>query len=228
MFIVHCLSKLKDNGVAVILNFPGILYRKAREGKIRQWLIESNYISKVVHIGGDKFTDTKISTCILVLKKNKTTTDIEFIDDEINKRKIVGFEEIKENDFILSVSNYIQKEEVKEEIDIDLVNIQANEHLFNHIENMLKFNLLLISLGEKIDLIEFINRIRGLLTETENELLHLTKQSLIAIILIQGGEEMKKEVITLRVDREFKDELMKKAKNLGISLNSYIVISLKI
>lgn len=59
-FILHCLHYLSEDGTAVIMNFPGILYRGQREGKIRQWLIEQNYIDSVIHIPPNKFEDTSI------------------------------------------------------------------------------------------------------------------------------------------------------------------------
>ena len=34
MFNLHILHKLKENGIAVVMNFPGILYRKNKEGEI--------------------------------------------------------------------------------------------------------------------------------------------------------------------------------------------------
>ena len=94
-FILHILSKLSDKGKAVILEFPGILYRGNSEGKIRKWLIENNYIEKVVAIPGDKFVDTKIATCIIVLNKNKINTGILFIDEQLKKEKAVSLNEIK-------------------------------------------------------------------------------------------------------------------------------------
>ena len=88
-FLLHILYCLSDKGIAVVLNFPGILYRGQREGKIRQWLIEKNVIEKVIHIAGNKFEDTKIATCILVLNKAKKDNNILFIDDETKREKIV-------------------------------------------------------------------------------------------------------------------------------------------
>lgn len=109
-FILHCLYLLAEKGTAVIMNFPGILYRKGREGKIRQWLVEQNYVDKVISLPGKKFVDTDIQTILLVLKKNKKDTDILFIDEENEEVRKVKLEEIKENDFTLSVNTYIEKE----------------------------------------------------------------------------------------------------------------------
>lgn len=116
-FLIHILHKLEDDGVAVVLNFPGILYRGNREKVIRKWMVEQNYIDTVQMIKGGYFEDTKIATVLLILRKNKETTDIKFINEE-NKEKVVSFEEVKENDFTLSVENYIEKEVIREKIDI--------------------------------------------------------------------------------------------------------------
>ena len=110
-FILHCLHYLSEDGTAVIMNFPGILYRGQREGKIRQWLIEQNYIDSVIHIPPNKFEDTSIATCILVLKKQRNTTDVLFINQEIDKTRRVQYKEIVDNGYNLSVSLYVAEEE---------------------------------------------------------------------------------------------------------------------
>lgn len=116
-FILHIIHYLADDGKAVVLNFPGILYRGNKEGKIRQWIVENNYIERVVAIPNKQFVDTTISTALLVLSKQKKTTDIIFEDVEHNLERTVPFEEVKENGFNLSVSTYVQYEEPKEPFD---------------------------------------------------------------------------------------------------------------
>lgn len=116
-FILHIIHLLADDGIAIVLNFPGILYRGNSEGIIRRWLIQMNLIEKVIRIEGKKFVDTPIETCILVFKKNKKTTDIEFIDIEKNISKNVSFDEVAKNDYILSVNTYCFLEEKKEVFD---------------------------------------------------------------------------------------------------------------
>lgn len=120
-FIMHCLHVLSDHGTAVIMGFPGILYRGNAEAKIRKWLVENNYIEKIVLIEGKKFTDTSIQTILLILKKDKTDTDITFIDSIINKERKVPIEEIEENDYNLSINSYVQEEKV-----IDMWNPEDN------------------------------------------------------------------------------------------------------
>ena len=112
-FMLHILYHLSESGIAVVLEFPGILYRGQREGKVRRWFVENNYIDRVVNIPGNTFEDTSIATCILVLKKNRETTDIIFEDGE--RSESVSYQTIAENDFSLSPSIYLPEEIEKEE-----------------------------------------------------------------------------------------------------------------
>lgn len=136
-FIMHMLYLLDDDGICVSLNFPGILYRKAREGKIRKQLVEKGYIKKVIQVPGGYFEDTNIATSILVLTKKKSEGFIEFKDLEIDKKEKVSIDEIKENDFNLSVSSYVQKEIEQEDIDIFKLNDETREITLKGIENRL-------------------------------------------------------------------------------------------
>lgn len=133
-FILHCLYMLADDGVAVVMGFPGILYRGNAEGKIRRWLVEQNYIDTVVHIPGKKFKDTNVPTCILVLRKNKTTTDVHMIDTEHDLEKTVTADEIAEHDYNLATSNYIDLPDNREPVDIDAVNAEIDRTIVHNLE----------------------------------------------------------------------------------------------
>lgn len=137
-FILHCLHCLADEGVAIIINLPGILYRGQSEGKIRKWLIENNYIERVVHIEGKKFEDTAIATVLLVLRKNKTDTDIIFEDEKQEKK--VPVQDVIDNNFNLSVSNYILYEEEKEVVDPIEIEMKASNALLNHVNASLEMS----------------------------------------------------------------------------------------
>lgn len=123
-FIMHILSHLTDDGLAVVMEFPGILYRSNAEGKIRRWLVEQNWIEEVVAVPGNKFEDTAIATCIIVFRKNKSTTDIKFRDEELDMERVVPLSEVEANNFNLSVSTYVEKPITKEPIDIKSLNLQ--------------------------------------------------------------------------------------------------------
>lgn len=132
-FLLHILHHLAPDGKAVCLGFPGILYRGQREYKIRRWMIEQNYIERVVHIPGNTFEDTGIATCILVLSKHKSSTDIIFEDCELQRERPVPLSEICDNDYNLSVSAYIQRYEEREPVDIKAINAKARAAFLQHI-----------------------------------------------------------------------------------------------
>lgn len=157
-FIMHSLSWLATNGTAAIVCFPGIFYRGGAEQKIRKYLIDNNFIDCIIQLPSNLFFGTPIATCIMVLKKSKTTNDVLFIDastecikvtnnnkltDENIQNILKYFTERKdvdytakvidnsiigtENDYNLSVSTYVPKEDTREKIDIDELNKRIDE-----------------------------------------------------------------------------------------------------
>ena len=156
-FIMHSLSWLATNGTASIVCFPGIFYRGGAEQKIRKYLIDNNFIDCIIQLPDNLFFGTSIATCIMVLKKSKKDNSILFIDaskecvkvtnnnkltdeniDNIVKiftdrkdidyvAKLVSNTEIGENDYNLSVSTYVEKEDTREKIDIIELNKQIEE-----------------------------------------------------------------------------------------------------
>jgi len=114
-FILHILHYLSNDGIAVVLNFPGILYRGNSEGLIRKWIVENNFIEKIIRIPGKTFVDTNIETALIIFKKNKTNTDIIFINSENGSSYTATINEVRNNDYILSVSCFVieEKEQIK-------------------------------------------------------------------------------------------------------------------
>lgn len=163
-FMLHILHHLSDNGVAVVLEFPGILYRGQREGKVRRWFIENNYIDRVVHVPGNTFEDTSISTCIVVLKKNRDTTDIVFEDG--GRTETVSLERIKENDYSLSVSMYIEEEIEKEEIDPAVLENEARRSFLIRLKKELDFDKMVCEM-EGISMKPFVVAIKNVLKQYE-------------------------------------------------------------
>lgn len=112
-FVMHTLSYLSSKGRAAIVCFPGIFYRGGAEKKIRQYLVDNNYVETVISLAPNLFFGTTIAVTILVLAKNKLNTNIQFIDasgDEFFKKetnnnvmydehieKIIGLFDTKEN-----------------------------------------------------------------------------------------------------------------------------------
>lgn len=83
-FIMHALSSLADNGTAVIVCFPGTLFRRGAEKKIRKYLVDNHLIDCIIQLPDHLFFSTSIATCILILKKNRMNriekSDLFFID----------------------------------------------------------------------------------------------------------------------------------------------------
>ena len=156
-FIMHSLSWLASNGTAAIVCFPGIMYRGGAEKKIRQYLVDNNFIDCIIQLPSNLFFGTSIATCIMVMKKNKTNNRTLFIDasnecvkvtnnnkltpenidrivDIFTKREevehiahLASYDEVKENDFNLSVSTYVEAEDTREKIDIVKLNAEIKE-----------------------------------------------------------------------------------------------------
>lgn len=151
-FVMHIVSWLSAQWTWAIIEFPWTLYRKWAEQKIRKYLVDNNFIDTIIQLPTDLFFGTSIATCIYVIKKNKKNTDILFIDagkefihvwnrnqlSEENQNnifnyyinredidhmcKVVDYDTIKENDYNLSVSTYVEAEDTREAIDIDNLN----------------------------------------------------------------------------------------------------------
>ena len=154
-FVLHALSYLSSKGRAAIVCFPGIFYRSGAEQKIRQYLVDNNYVETVISLAPNLFFGTTIAVNILVLSKHKTDTTTQFIDasglfkKETNNNvltdqhignimnvfaskenvdhfaKSVRFEEIAANDYNLSVSSYVEAKDTHEVIDITKVNAEV-------------------------------------------------------------------------------------------------------
>ena len=79
-FVLHALSYLSSKGRAAIVCFPGIFYRGGAEQKIRQYLVDNNYVETVISLAPNLFFGTTIAVNILVLSKHKPDTKTQFID----------------------------------------------------------------------------------------------------------------------------------------------------
>lgn len=153
-FVLHALSYLSSKGRAAIVCFPGIFYRGGAEQKIRQYLIDNNYIETIISLAPNLFFGTTIAVNILVLSKHKTDTQTQFIDasglfkKETNTNTLtdahierimqvfdskdaiehfaqsIPFETIAANDYNLSVSSYIEAKDNREVVDIMKLNAE--------------------------------------------------------------------------------------------------------
>ena len=160
-FILHALSYLSAKGRAAIVSFPGIFYRGGAEQKIRQYLVDNNYVETVIALAPNLFFGTSIAVNILVLSKHKSNTQTQFIDasglfksatnnnileeehieqilklfadkeDVPHLAKSVSFEDIVKNDYNLAVSSYVEQKDTREVIDIDKLNAEIKQTVVN-------------------------------------------------------------------------------------------------
>ncbi len=151
-FVLHALSHLSSKGRAAIVCFPGIFYRGGAEAKIRQYLVDNNYVETVISLAPNLFYGTTIAVNILVLSKHKTDTTTQFIDasglfkKETNNNVLldthieqimaafdskanvdhfaqsIPFEKVAANDYNLSVSGYVEAKDNREMVDIKVLN----------------------------------------------------------------------------------------------------------
>lgn len=110
-FVCHILHYLSDDGKAVVLLPHGVLFRGNAEEKLRRWLVDSNYLERLVAFGAGYFVDTTIPTVALVLSKTKTTTDVYFEDTTLKLGRAVSLSEIQQNEYNLNFPRYVWKDE---------------------------------------------------------------------------------------------------------------------
>jgi type I restriction enzyme M protein len=151
-FVLHALSYLSSKGRAAIVCFPGIFYRGGAEKKIRQYLIDNNFVETVVSLAPNLFFGTTIAVNILVLSKHKTENKTQFIDasglfkKETNNNTLtdvhierimevfdhkadvehfakgVDNDAIAQNEYNLSVSSYVEAKDTRVIVDITELN----------------------------------------------------------------------------------------------------------
>jgi type I restriction enzyme M protein len=156
-FLLHGFYHLKDSGSMAIVLPHGVLFRGAAEGVIRKKLLEDGSIYAVIGMPANLFFGTSIPTTVIILKKNRTTREVLFIDaskefikgknqnklsnDNIDriveaykKREyvekyahIATFDEIKENNFNLNIPRYVDTSKEEEIVDMAAIGSSIKE-----------------------------------------------------------------------------------------------------
>ena len=136
-FILTGLNDLSENGTMAIILPHGVLFRGNTEGKLRQKIIEMNYLDAVIGLPEKAFLNTDIPTVVLIFKKKRQVGDVLFIDasKEFTKEKahnkiedkhiskilhayherndidkfahVASLNEIKENEYNLNIPRYV-------------------------------------------------------------------------------------------------------------------------
>lgn len=147
-FLLHDLYHLEDDGIMTIVLPHGVLFRGGEEAKIRENLIEKNRIDAIIGLPENIFFGTNIATIIMVLKRNRPTSDVLIIDaskgfeksgknnklrasdikkivDTVKYRTVidkysvlVSKETIQENEYNLNITRYVDSTDDPEKWDI--------------------------------------------------------------------------------------------------------------
>ncbi|WP_273726271.1 type I restriction-modification system subunit M, partial [Leuconostoc mesenteroides] len=196
-FLLHGFYHLKDTGTMGIVLPHGVLFRGAAEGTIRQALLEMGAIDAVIGLPANIFYGTSIPTTVIILKKNRATRDVLFIDasSDFEKQKnqnillpahiekivkaykeredtdkyshVASFEEIQENDFNLNIPRYVDTFEEEEPVDL----VKVSDEIAK-IENELSNN--------QSELLDMVNTLA--VTEESKEIIEATKS------ILAGGQ----------------------------------------
>lgn len=188
-FLLHGYYHLKNDGVMAIVLPHGVLFRSSSEGKIRRILLENGAIDTVIGLPENIFYNTPIATTVIVLKKNRSTKDVLFIDaskefekgknqnilkDEhidkildtyINRKDVekfahvATFEEIIENNYNLNIARYVDNFEEEEEINLV------------ELSNMIQQTKKELQQSEQ-KLLNILQELEGVNIETNEELQH--------------------------------------------------------
>lgn len=157
-FITHMIetTDVQTGRVGVIVPH-GVLFRGSSEGKIRKKLIEENLLDAVIGLPTNLFYGTGIPAAILIFRRDRSDTDVLFIDasrefeegtnqnklreadlDKIvttyNQRQSVDKyayraqqAEIEENDYNLNIPRYVDTFEEEAEIDLPAVQQEIDD-----------------------------------------------------------------------------------------------------
>ncbi len=147
-FLLHDLYHLEDDGIMTIVLPHGVLFRGGEEAKIRENLIEKNRIDAIIGLPENIFFGTNIATIIMVMKRNRSTSDVLIIDasrgfeksgknnklrasdikkivDTVKYRTVidkysvlVSKETIQENEYNLNITRYVDSADNPEKWDI--------------------------------------------------------------------------------------------------------------
>lgn len=153
-FVLHGYYHLKETGTMAIVLPHGVLFRGAAEGVIRKKLLQDGSVYAVIGMPSNLFFGTSIPTTVIILKKNRSTRDVLFIDashefvkgknqnklskenidkvvDTYKKREsidkyayLASFEEVKENDFNLNIPRYVDTFEEEKSVDMKAVGFE--------------------------------------------------------------------------------------------------------
>jgi len=137
-----------QNGRVAVVVPHGVLYRAGAEGRLRRQFIEENLLDAVIGLPEKLFYGTTIPTAILIFRRDKKDNNVLIIDASRDYREgsnqnrlrskdileiistysnresikrvsyLAKFDEIKNNDFVLSINRYVDSSEPDPLVDL--------------------------------------------------------------------------------------------------------------
>lgn len=147
-FLLHDLYHLRPDGIMCIVLPHGVLFRGGEEGAIRKNLVENRHIQAIIGLPANIFFGTGIPTIIMVLRKQRETSDVlvvdaskHFVKEGKNNKlrasdikrvvdamttnatvdkfsRLVPIDEIRANDYNLNIPRYVDSSEAAESWDV--------------------------------------------------------------------------------------------------------------
>lgn len=147
-FLLHDLYHLRPDGIMCIVLPHGVLFRGGEEGAIRKNLVENRHIQAIIGLPANIFFGTGIPTIIMVLRKQRETSDVlvvdaskHFVKEGKNNKlrasdikriidavttnatvdkfsRLVPIDEIRANDYNLNIPRYVDSSAAAESWDV--------------------------------------------------------------------------------------------------------------
>ena len=147
-FLLHDLYHLRPDGIMCIVLPHGVLFRGGEEGAIRKNLVENRHIQAIIGLPANIFFGTGIPTIVMVLRKQRETSDVlvvdaskHFVKEGKNNKlrasdikrivdavttnatvdkfsRLVTIDEIRANDYNLNIPRYVDSSTAAESWDV--------------------------------------------------------------------------------------------------------------
>ena len=147
-FLLHDLYHLHPDGIMCIILPHGVLFRDGKEYAIRKNLVENRHIQAIIGLPEKIFFGTEIPTIIMVLRKQRESSDVlvvdaskHFVKEGKNKKlrasdirrivdavtagatvdrfsRLVTIDEIRANDYNLNIPRYVDSSDAAESWDV--------------------------------------------------------------------------------------------------------------
>ena len=107
------------------------MYRGGAEKKIRQYLIDNNFVDTIIQLPSNLFFGTSIATCIMVLKKSKSENKTLFIDATNECVKVTNNNKLTPENIQKIVDTFMAKDEEVQYFSRLVPNSEISEQDYN-------------------------------------------------------------------------------------------------